>query len=183
MTVIAVAGAGVVINGFTAWLFTSGHGADLNVRGAYLHMIADAAVSAGVVAAGIVIIWTGALWIDPVVSLVIAVVILRSTWDLLRESVAMSLAGVPRGIDVKGVRDFLASLDGVTRVHHLHIWPISTTETALTGHLVMPGGHPGDGYLKQVAHELEHRFGIRHTTMQIELGRGEPAEAGTDRVA
>lgn len=170
-TVTVVAAIGIVINGATALMFARGRTHDLNVRGAYLHMVADALVSAGVVVAGILILATGWHWVDPVVSVVIAGVILVSTWDMLRESLTMALAGVPRGIDPEVVEAFLAERPGVAGIHHLHIWPMSTTETALTAHLVMPGGFPGDRFLAELRHEVEHRFRITHATFQVELGR------------
>ncbi|HVG51023.1 MAG TPA: cation diffusion facilitator family transporter [Xanthobacteraceae bacterium] len=170
MTVIVVAAIGILINGFTAWLFASGRRADINIRGAYLHMAADAAVSAGVVTAGIVTLITGWLWLDPVVSLVIVAVIIWSTWSLLRDSVAMSLNAVPANIDADEVRAFLAGLHGVTGVHDLHIWPMSTTEIALTVHVVRPQALSDDDFLAETARELEHRYGIHHTTIQIERG-------------
>lgn len=168
ITVMVVAGIGIVINAVTAWLFASGRHSDLNIRGAYLHMAADAAVSAAVVVAGVIILFTGWYWIDPAVSLLVAVVIVGGTWGLLRDSTALSLAAVPRGIDPAAVRAFLSKLPGVTQVHDLHIWGMSTTEVALTCHLVMPGGSPGDPFLVDLAHELQHDFGIAHTTVQIE---------------
>ncbi|WP_346296065.1 cation diffusion facilitator family transporter [Rhodopseudomonas sp. P1] len=168
ITVMVVAGIGIVINAVTAWLFASGRHSDLNIRGAYLHMAADAAVSAAVVVAGVIILFTGWYWIDPAVSLLVAVVIVWGTWGLLRDSTALSLAAVPRGIDPATVRAFLSKLPGVTQVHDLHIWGMSTTEVALTCHLVMPGGSPGDPFLVDLAHELQHDFGIAHTTVQIE---------------
>lgn len=171
MTMIAVAGVGIVINGATALLFASGRHSDLNIRGAFLHMAADALVSLGVVIAGVAILLTGELWIDPATSLVIVVVIGWGTWGLLRDSVKMGLLAVPDAIDESEVRDYLASRAGVSAVHDLHIWPMSTTETALTAHLVMPGGFPGDAFLHDVAHELEHRFHIGHATMQVETGQ------------
>jgi cobalt-zinc-cadmium efflux system protein len=167
-TVMVVAAIGIAINGFTAWLFASGREGDLNIRGAYLHMAADAAVSAGVVVAGLVILVTGALWLDPVVSLVIAGVIVWGTWGLLRDSLAMSLGAVPPGVEADAVRAFLAGQPGVAALHDLHIWPMSTTEIALTAHLVMPGGHPGDAFLMRVAEELRRRHGIGHVTLQVE---------------
>jgi cobalt-zinc-cadmium efflux system protein len=167
-TVIAVAAIGIVINGVTAWLFASGRKGDINVRGAFLHMIADAAVSAGVVAAGVAISFTGWLWLDPLVSLAIVAVIVWSTWDLLRHALAMSLGAVPAAIDPTAVRGWLATQAGVRGVHDLHIWAMSTTETALTAHLVMPNGHPGDAFLMSTAAGLQHRFGIGHVTVQIE---------------
>ncbi|WP_226700229.1 cation diffusion facilitator family transporter [Qipengyuania gaetbuli] len=167
-TMIIVAGIGIAINTGTALLFLRGREHDLNIRGAFLHMAADALVSLGVVLAGIAILYTGALWIDPVVSLIIVAVIAWGTWGLLKDSLAMSLLAVPKGISEKAVRGYLASLDGVSEVHDLHIWPMSTTETALTAHLVMPGGHPGDAFLREAAHELEHHHRINHATIQVE---------------
>jgi cobalt-zinc-cadmium efflux system protein len=169
-TVMIVAAIGVVINTATALLFTSGRKGDLNIRGAFLHMAADAAVSAGVVAAALVILLTGWLWLDPAISLAIVAVIVWGTWGLLRESLALSLAAVPTGIDPDQVSAFLAALPGVAGVHHLHIWAMSTTEIALTAHLVMPCGHPGDAALAGLAGQLRHRFGIVHPTLQIEVG-------------
>ena len=181
LTVSAVAAVGIVINGVTAWLFARGRKGDVNIRGAYLHMLADAAVSAGVVLAGLGIWLTGFGWIDPVVSLVIAALIFWQTWGLLRETVEMSLAAVPRAINYDRVRDSLAALPGVAAVHDLHIWPMSTTEPVLTAHLLMPGGHPGDNFLSDVQHMLHHDFGIGHATLQVETGTGncalEPATA------
>lgn len=169
-TVMAVAAVGIVINGATALLFARGRRGDINVRGAYLHMAADAAVSAGVVLAGALIIVTGAFWIDPVTSLLIGLVILIGTWGLLRDSVTMSLAAAPSHIDTDEVRATLAAMDGVAHVHDLHIWNMSTTETALTAHLVMPGGHPGDSFLIGLQERLAARFHIDHSTVQIEQG-------------
>ena len=168
--VAAVAAAGIVVNGATAWLFARGRHGDVNIRGAYLHMASDALVSAGVVVAGLAMLWTGVAWIDPVVSLAIAALIVWQTWGLLRETVEMALAAVPRGIDYDRVAAALAELPGVTRVHDLHIWPMSTTEPVLTAHLVMPAGSPGDGFLRAAQDMLHHRFGIGHATMQVELG-------------
>lgn len=170
LTVIGVAGAGILVNGITAWLFASDSRADINIRGAFLHMAADTGTSVGVVIAGLIVIWTGLLWVDPLVSLGIAGTIVCSTWGLLRESIAMSLNAVPAGVDIGVVRDFLTLLAGVTVVHHVHIWATSTTEVALTAHLVIPTGHPGDEFLASAAHELDHRFGIHHATLQIEMG-------------
>lgn len=166
--VMAVAAVGIVINTATALMFMRGRKHDINIRGAYLHMAADAAVSAGVVVAGLLITLTGAQWIDPVTSLAIVGIIAVGTWGLLKDSLRMGLHAVPPGIDERKVRHFLNSLNGVEAVHDLHIWPMSTTETALTAHLVMPGGHPGDNFLHQLAHELEHDFGIGHATVQVE---------------
>ena len=170
--VMIVAAIGIVINTATALMFMRGRHHDINIRGAYLHMAADAAVSAGVVVAGLLITLTGAQWIDPVTSLVIVGIIAMGTWGLLKDSLKMSLLGVPAGIDERKVRQFLAGLYGVEAVHDLHIWPMSTTETALTAHLVMPGGHPGDGFLHHLAHDLEHDFGIGHATVQVETLAG-----------
>ncbi len=181
-TVMAVAAAGIVINGFTAWLFASGRKDDLNIRGAYLHMAADAAVSAGVVVAGLIIYVTGWLWLDPLVSLAIAVVIVAGTWGLLRDSVAMSLAAVPAGIDPAEVRTMLAGQPGVSRVHDLHIWSMSTNEVALTAHLVIPSGHPGDSFLRDVAEELKAHHGIGHVTLQIETDADSACTLAPDHV-
>ena len=171
-TIIIVAAIGIVINGATAMLFARGRKGDINIRGAYLHMAADAAVSAGVVIAGALILWTGQSWIDPVTSLFIGFVILLSTWGLLTSAIKMSLAAVPEHIDPDAVRGALEELDGVAHVHHLHIWNMSTTETALTAHIVMPDGHPGDGFLARVQTSLEMQFHIGHSTIQIERGDG-----------
>lgn len=171
ITVVIVASIGIVINTFTALLFMKGSKDDLNIRGAYLHMAADALVSAGVVIAGIAIIWTGASWIDPATSLVIVAIIAWGTWGLLKDSVKMGLLGVPEGISESGVRDYLTGLTGVEAVHDLHIWPMSTTETALTAHLVMPAGHPGDTFLHDIASGLDHHHSIGHATIQIEQSR------------
>jgi cobalt-zinc-cadmium efflux system protein len=169
-TVTIVAGIGIVINAATALMFARGRRSDINVRGAYLHMVADAVVSAGVVVAGIAISATGWLWIDPIVSLAVAGLIFLAGADLLRDSVTMALAGVPRGIDPEKVEAHLAGLPGVARIHDLHIWPMSTTEFALTAHLVMPGGFPGDPFLAECSREIAHHFGITHSTLQIEIG-------------
>lgn len=181
-TVMIVAAVGIAINGLTAWMFASGRKGDINIRGAFLHMAADAAVSAGVVVAGLAILLTGWQWIDPFVSLAICVVIVWSTWGLLRDSVRMSLGAVPPNIDEVAVRSFLETLPGVVELHDLHIWPMSTTETALTCHLVMPDGHPGDGFLLQLAHDLAHRFSIAHPTIQIEISREHACQLAPDQV-
>lgn len=174
-TVMAVAAAGIGINLATALLFRGDRHGDLNVRAAYAHMLGDAAVAAGVVGAGFLIRITGALWIDPLVSLVIAVLVVMATWRLLRESVNLALDAVPEHIDQAAVRGYLAGIDGVTEVHDLHIWGMSTTEVALTAHLVRPAGLAADAMLAGVCHELKHRFAIDHATLQIELGDGGPA--------
>lgn len=178
VTVMVVAAIGVAVNGFTAWLFASGRKGDLNIRGAYLHMAADAAVSAAVIVAGLLVILTGWQWLDPAVSLLIVAVITWGTWGLLRDSVTMSLQAAPPGVDPAAIRAFLEGRAGVTEVHDLHVWPMSTTETALTAHLVMPGGHPGDAAMAQTAAELERRFAIAHPTIQIELAAGACPTAG-----
>ena len=170
ITVIWVALTGVVINTATALLFMRGSEHDLNLRGAYLHMAADAAVSLGVVAAGVLMYYFGWPWLDSAVSIVIAVVILWGTWGLLRESIQLALQAVPTGIDAGAVKKYLGSLPGVSEVHDLHIWGMSTTETALTAHLVMPDGHPGDDFFSGLADELLQRFRIGHPTVQIETG-------------
>jgi len=174
LTVMIVAGIGILINSITAWLFMRGRKSDLNIRGAYLHMVADAAVSLGVVLAGGAILMTGWLWLDPLTSLVIVAVILWVTFGLLRDSIRLSLAAVPAHLELAKVKNCLEGLQGVARVHHVHVWAMSTTEVALTAHLVMPGGHPGNAFLEAAAHELHERFGINHPTLQIELGEGLP---------
>lgn len=167
-TMIVVAGVGIVINTATALLFMRGRHDDLNIRGAFLHMVADALVSLGVVIAGAAILLTGVTWIDPATSLVIVAVIAWGTWGLLKDSVKMGLLAVPEGISEEEVRAYLSRLPGVAAIHDLHIWPMSTTETAMTAHLVMPAGHPGDDFLREIAHELDHHHRIGHATIQIE---------------
>ncbi|HEX7648679.1 MAG TPA: cation diffusion facilitator family transporter [Noviherbaspirillum sp.] len=169
-TVTAVAVVGVVINTATALMFMSGRKDDLNVRAAFLHMAADAAITLGVALSGIAIIFTGWQWLDPVTSLVVAVLVIAGTWGLLRDSVNLALHAVPPGIDPAQVQALLASFPGVTEVHDLHIWAMSTTDTALTAHLVCPAGYPGDALHGQIAHELKTRFRIGHSTIQIETG-------------
>ncbi|MBU7579598.1 MAG: cation transporter [Porphyrobacter sp.] len=169
MAMAAVAGIGIAINAFTAMLFVRGQ-KDINIRGAYLHMMADALVSVGVVIAGLAILLTGLAWIDAAVTLAILAVIAWSTWGLARDSVAMGLLAAPEGIDLAEVRRHLASFDGVAAVHDLHVWPMSTTEVALTAHLVMPGRPASDSFLRDVAASLECAFGVHHATLQIESG-------------
>ena len=181
-TVMVVAAIGIVINTATALMFFTGGRDDINIRAAFMHMAGDAAISLGVVLAGLAMVMTGLLWIDPVVSLLISAIIVWGTWSLLRDSVNLALHGVPSGIDVAAVRAFLAGLPGVTSVHDLHIWPMSTTETALTCHLVMPGGHPGDAFLCEIVEELEHDFNIGHPTVQIEKGDAGPCALEPDHV-
>jgi cobalt-zinc-cadmium efflux system protein len=173
--VMAVAAVGIVINLCTALLFARGKDGDINIRGAWLHMLADAGISAVVVVSGFIMLKTGLDWIDPALSLIVVAVIVRGTWGLLRTSTAMALDAVPDGIDSRAVADFLKSCPGVATVHDLHIWPMGTTATALTAHLVMPEGHPGDAALAALAHDLEHRFGIGHATIQIETGAADCA--------
>ncbi|MDQ3198235.1 MAG: cation diffusion facilitator family transporter [Verrucomicrobiota bacterium] len=172
LTMIWVAAAGVVVNGMTAWMFAGGRKGDLNIRGAFLHMAADAGVSAGVVLAGFVILRTGWSLLDPISSLVIVVIILFGTWGLLRDSVSLVLDAVPRGIDPGAVKNFLEELPGVQEIHHLHVWGLSTTETACTAHLVKREPQLDDQLLKTIAHELHERFGIEHTTIQFECCDG-----------
>lgn len=167
VTVMVVAGIGILVNGFTAMLFARGRKDDINIEGAYLHMAADAAVSLGVVVSAALIIWTGWLWLDPVTSLVICGTILWSTTSLLRGSIDMSMAAAPKGTDLAAIRAFLQQRPGVSAIHDLHVWPISTTETALTCHLVMPAGS-SDAFLMETAQLLKGSFRIGHTTLQIE---------------
>jgi cobalt-zinc-cadmium efflux system protein len=169
VTVMVVAGIGILINGLSAWLLSGGQRQDLNIRGAFLHLIGDAAVSAGVVVSGGLILLTGWRWLDPAASLIISAVIVWTTWGLLKNAVQLSLAAVPDSIDPLTVERYLAGLPGVASLHDLHIWAVSTTETALTVHLVMPDGHPGDEFLKSVAEQLHDRFEIVHPTLQIEV--------------
>ncbi|OKH16537.1 cation transporter [Fischerella major NIES-592] len=169
-TIITVALVGIVINGITAGMFISGKEQDLNIKAAFLHMVADALVSFGVVLAGIAIITTNWLWFDPVISLIIVVVILVGTWKLLTQSLDLVLDAVPQGIDLLAVRTYLAELPGVVAVHDLHIWAMSTTESALTAHLVMLTGNPGDAFLSRITMDLHDKFGIEHATIQIETG-------------
>ncbi|MEA2839052.1 MAG: cobalt-zinc-cadmium efflux system protein [Methylobacteriaceae bacterium] len=166
--VMIVAAIGVVVNGATALLFASGRKGDLNIRGAFQHMLADAIIAAGVVVTGLLIRLTGAAWLDPVASLVVNAIIVWGTWTLLRDSFAMSVNAVPPSIEPDQVRRFLENLPGVARLHDLHIWAMSTTETALSGHLVMPEGRGGDAFLTRTGEELQRRFGICHVTLQIE---------------
>lgn len=169
-TIMWVAGIGIFINGITAWLFMSGQKNDLNVRGAYLHMMADAVVSFGVVLSAIAIYFTGWYWLDPAISLAIVIVITIGTWSLLSESLRLALDAVPSSIQPGKVRDYLESLPGVKAVHDLHIWGMSTTEVALTVHLVKPDAKIDDALLSEIKHRLKHDFGISHTTIQFELG-------------
>lgn len=166
--VMAVAALGIVVNGGVALLFAAGRHNDMNIRGAFLHMAGDALVSLGVLIAGGAILLTGQLWLDPLVSLIVNAVIVIGTWGLLRDSLAMGLDAVPPGIAAGEVRAFLLAQTGVTALHDFHIWPISTTESVLSAHLVMPAGHPGDAFLVAAATALRERFRIGHVTLQIE---------------
>jgi cobalt-zinc-cadmium efflux system protein len=179
--IIAVAAVGVVINAVTALLFVRGSRHDLNLRGAFLHMTADAGVSLAVLLGGVAIAITGASWVDPALSLVVVMVVLASTWSLARESWNLAVDAVPRAIDPLGVRSYLLAQTGVADVHDLHIWGLSTTQCALTAHLVIPGGGASDDFLHRLSRELERRFGIGHATIQIERGDAEhPCDALED---
>lgn len=180
--VMAVAGIAIVMNGISAWLFAPGRHGDTNIRGAFLHMLSDALVSLGVVVAGGLIVLTGWSWIDPVATLVVVGVIVFGTWDLLKDSFQMALAAVPEGIDPGKVRLYLSELPGVRRVHDLHIWPLSTTQTALTCHLVMPDGHPGDHFTSRIAENLHAQFNIEHSTLQIEISEEADCRLASDEV-
>ena len=167
VTIMVVAGIGIVVNTATALLFMRGRNTDLNIRGAFMHMAADALVSAGVVVAGALTLWQGWNWLDPVVSLGIAAVILWGTWDLFKQSLHLLFDGVPEHIDPAAVQDYLAELAGVTQVHDLHIWAMGTSQVALTAHLVMPHGHADDAFLAHVTEQLHERFEITHVTLQV----------------
>ena len=167
LTVMAVAGVGIVVNTATALLFMRGSADDLNIRSAFLHMAADALVSAGVVIAGALVLWQGWNWLDPVMSLVIALVIVGGTWSLFRQSLHLLFDGVPDSVDPHAVRDCLAALPGVTQVHDLHIWAMGTSQVALTAHLVMPQGHADDAFLQHANHQLHDQFEITHVTLQV----------------
>ncbi len=180
-TVVWVSLIGIAINGSSALLFARNSRHDINLRGAFLHLAADAAVSLGAMLAGIGILMSGWLWLDPVTGLVIAAVIVASTWTLLRDSAGLALDAVPGHIDPHVVRGYLAALAGVTEVHDLHIWGMSTTETALTAHLVMPAGHPGDAFTAEVCKQLHERFRVQHSTIQIETG-AQPCALAPDHV-
>ena len=170
VTVMIVAAIGIVVNGVSALLLLAGRKGDLNIRGAFLHLVGDAAVSVGVVAAGAVIYFKSWFWLDPVASLIIAALIVWGTWSLLRESFKLSLDAVPENIDRSKVESCLRTLPGVTEIHDLHIWAMSTTETALTAHIVRPGAGLDDAFLVDACEALAKRFGIRHATLQVEAG-------------
>jgi len=170
--IMAVAAGGVAVNGFTAIMFASGRKGDLNIRAAFSHMLADALVALGVVAAGGAILITRWTWLDPAASLVIGAIIVAGTWSLMRESLDLALHAVPPGVDRTAVLTYLAELPGVSEVHDLHIWGMSTTETALTAHLVRPEGAIDDALLHRACAELKARFAVHHATLQIESGEG-----------
>jgi cobalt-zinc-cadmium efflux system protein len=171
--VFVVATVGVVVNGFSAWLFMRGQKEDLNIRGAFLHMAADAGISAAVAISGLVILYTNWTWLDPVMSLLVVAVVVYGTWGLLRDSVRMALDAVPPGVDLQHIRDYLAEQPGVTDVHDLHVWALSTTGNALSAHLVMPAGHPGDESIDGIVITLRERFSMQHATLQVDLGTTE----------
>ena len=178
LTVMGVAAVGIFVNLGTALLFMRGRHDDINIRGAFLHMAADAAVSAGVVGAGALVLWQGWLWVDPVTSLVIAAVILLSTWQLFRDSLHLMFDGVPRSIDLDAVRAELEALPGVDCVHDLHVWASGTTEVVLTAHVVMPAGHPDDAFFRKAAARMKERFAIGHVTLQASTEPVMPACGG-----
>ena len=167
LTIMVVAGIGIVVNTATALLFMRGREHDLNIRGAFLHMAADALVSAGVVLAGALTLWFGWDWLDPLVSLLIAALIVIGTWGLFRQSLHLLFDGVPEGVDLRAVHEQLASLPGVVRVHDLHVWAMGTADTALTAHLVMPQGQADDAFLQHATEGLQARFAIGHVTLQV----------------
>jgi cobalt-zinc-cadmium efflux system protein len=168
VTVMWVAGAGILINGLSAWLLHAGHQEDMNMRAAFLHMVADAAVSVGVVISGFVILQTGLRWIDPAVSLAVVAVILWGSWGLLRDALHLSLDGVPGGLDSTSIKRFIEGHRGVAEVHDLHVWALSTTSVALTAHLVVPEGDAGGKLLDAISSGLHRKFRINHATLQIE---------------
>ena len=170
LTVTLIATVGIVINGVSAWLFVKGSKGDLNIRAAYLHMLGDAAVSLGVALAGVVIMYTRWYWLDPIVSLLIVTVIVIGTWGLLRESFQLALSAIPEHIDASAIEDYLRKCNGVTDIHDLHIWGMSTTESALTVHLVMPEGYPGDVFMDDIMLTLKAQFSVQHSTLQVEQG-------------
>ncbi|CAG9268438.1 cation diffusion facilitator family transporter [Paraburkholderia caribensis] len=170
LDVFIVALVGMVVNGFSAWLFMRGQEDDLNIRGAFLHMVADAAVSAAVAVSGLAILFSGWTWLDPVMSIVVVAVIVYGTWGLLRDSIKLALNGVPPGVDVQKIREYLAAQPGVTDVHDLHVWALSTTGNALSAHLVIPDGHPGDVVIDGIVGTLRAEFDMHHATLQVDMG-------------
>jgi cobalt-zinc-cadmium efflux system protein len=170
MTVFVVAAAGLVVNGASAWLFMRGSQDDLNIRGAFLHMVADAAVSGAVALSGIAIIFTGWNWLDPMMSLLVVAMIVWSTWGLLSESMRLALNAVPANVDKNAIEHYLSAVSGVVAVHDVHVWALSTTENSLTAHLVMPAGHPGDAFVDEIVRTLRVDHAVHHATLQICLG-------------
>ncbi len=168
LVVIVVAAIGVVINTLTAFLFVSGQKHDLNLRGAFVHMAADAGVSFGVVVAGIIMITTGWLLVDPIISLLIVAAILVGTWSLLRDSINLAIDSVPEHIDIAGIRSYLQNLENVSQFHDFHVWPMSTTEVALSVHLIVTEGYIGKGFLNEIQQDLHDDFNIEHSTIQVE---------------
>lgn len=181
-SVIIVAAFGILVNGVTAWLFMAGRKDDLNIRGAFLHMASDALVSLGVVIVGATMIWTGWAWLDPIMSIGISLIIIFSTWSLFKDSFNLALHAAPKHISTAKVKAYLTSLEGVKEVHDLHIWAMSTNETALSAHLVMSNLQFGNDFLNNVAHELEHDFKIGHSTIQIEAADGKECKLAPDNV-
>jgi cobalt-zinc-cadmium efflux system protein len=173
LDVFIVATIGLVVNGFSAWLFMRGGKEDLNIRGAFLHMAADAGISAAVAISGLVILFTGASWIDPVMSIIVVAVIVAGTWGLGRDAMRLAMAAVPPGVDKPRIEKYLASLPGVTDVHDLHVWALSTTENAMTAHIVMPAGHPGDIFVDAIVGTLRVEYAMHHATLQVEMGTTE----------
>lgn len=181
-SVIVVALLGIAINGGTALLFRAGRKSDLNAEGAFLHMAADAAVSLGVVAAAVAMLFTGWTWLDPLAAILVSMVIVWSAYGLLKSSLTVTLDAVPASVDPAAVRTWLTELDGVSEVHDFHVWALSTTSNALTTHLVMPEGHPGDAFLDHIAEELREHFGIGHAAIQIEFGDGPSCRLAPEHV-
>jgi len=171
--VFIVATIGLVVNGFSAWLFMRGSKEDLNIRGAFLHMAGDAGISAAVAVSGLVILYTGASWIDPVMSILVVAVIVAGTWGLGRDAMRLAMAAVPPGVDKPRIEKYLADLPGVTDVHDLHVWALSTTENAMTAHIVMPAGHPGDVFVDGIVGTLRRDYAMHHATLQVEMGTTE----------
>jgi cobalt-zinc-cadmium efflux system protein len=173
LDVFVVATIGLLVNGFSAWLFMRGGKEDLNVRGAFLHMASDAAISAAVAVSGLVILFTGWSWLDPLMSLVVVSVIVFGTWGLGRDAMRLAMAAVPPGIDMNRIERYLSGLPGVDDVHDLHVWALSTTENAMTAHLVMPQGHPGDAFVDAIVKTLRDDYAMHHATLQVEMGTTE----------
>jgi cobalt-zinc-cadmium efflux system protein len=173
LDVFVVATIGMIVNGFSAWLFMRGQKEDLNIRGAFMHMVADAAVSAAVAISGLIILGTGWTWLDPVMSIIVVLVIVYGTWGLLRDSLSLAMNAVPPGVDLQRIRDYLAGQPGVTDVHDLHVWALSTTGNALSAHLVMPSGHPGDHAVDGIVAVLREEFQMHHATLQVDMGTTE----------